>query len=1388
MSESPAFPDFSELTFAVEGGNSSAVLSVHWPGTAASGVTLGAGYDMGGRTKADVKADLVAAGVSATDADKLSGGAGKKGSAAEDWVNDNVGTLPKITKAVAQKLYTKIYPAYVTKARNIVADWGGNWDKYPTSMKEVLVDLGYRGDLVKKHEKLVESVKKNDYQAFCACIHDLDYWQNNTNLVKQKPKNKDGTFTAAQRGGYNWRIIDRSDFLKKAGPEQTTEDDDAPAMTYREPSVQYDLSSFSTDALYDHLRGVWQRAQKRFGNEGNATYDFQDEEGRVNLLAARGFDIDSMKPVPSTNTKYDDCMFLLYKKDGKKCVDKFQCTTEWTSAGASAIILLGQHKYTLAIHHKSSPYRSLVGVKAYADIKGKGYRALNPDPTVKCTRITDASQVGLVGDTAASTHDNASINIHYGGEKTAVAADRKGAWSEGCQVLSGMDNYLRFIKLIESDHSLKNTTTNELAAKATKDGTRSLIYTLVNGDFLAPKAEVIGFPIAGKNAEAHYALNEGGEGGFFPIGANNFWHGGIHLDAGSEPIRAIADGEVIAYRINRKALEINLGPETMRYSSGFVLVRHERYTPKGAKIELFSLAVHLLPFGEYSDAQKKDPPALFKKHTFVVDTAEDGKGLNVRSAATKSVVVGVLPKHAHFEVSSEQASWDTAKAYTAVKYEGISGYAYLAGGRASKVSGNIYRCETDEDTPTADKLGLNVRDAANGKRVLRVARRGEKLKFKNPAAVTSGAAVSTTWHELEDGGWVYVRSGDKPTIKSDYQLEPGRTDSVVVCKIPVAVGAILGYPGPFFSRPATVHFEVLTGDVGFMKNPKGDTGGQGTLKIPAGTKLKTRKPASTSEQSVTFADGAGTVAEEMTVDALPSSDSRVYKDKSGVTWQEISAGTAKGWIQIGKDAKLLSPYDWPGWQQIEETGKFSNDGMCDVNGLMSLLDANHDGSVTADEIKAALTNPTIAQKLRRMACLHPTEWAGELAGIDRLAGPPWNLNPAWLVPTRDYIKQLGFWTAAASAGLPPKDKVWHLHPIGIIEHLCRLSLRPTLTEETTKDEKTSDDKKAEEQSTTTPAQKFSEFIFLCGHEPDNHQRAAKNQNRFEVVQDVSKGKDSITLLHRDSEKPSPDKLTVTCRSEKSTVSAAHQSNGYAQYEFDAPFKGAQVKNILEGTFWKNFALPTEYVVEGLSKPLTVASYRPNKLKISISLPTFRGFTAGAKLEKDTEVMRKPGAETRVKSEKCTPKYDETGWKEGGGIKNLTVPKGITIALDDRSLGTEGTAKESLLGIVNLVRQVSEIMTAVQDKVPKVGWYADFNVQVMQGKLCAEWQMKEYSDHRSYLAAKLSAEMVLFSVSIEVGVGVSGCGFKVQIFAKIEGSLSMSVDVERVNPGAKLSVQ
>lgn len=77
--------------------------------------------------------------------------------------------------------------------------------------------------------------------------------------------------------------------------------------------------------------------------------------------------------------------------------------------------------------------------------------------------------------------------------------------------------------------------------------------------------------------------------GHFPVGANGLWHGGIHFDAGTsgklsqfDGVRCIKDGEVVAYRVDRKYAEVAFPPDqkTALYSTGFALVRHRLELPE----------------------------------------------------------------------------------------------------------------------------------------------------------------------------------------------------------------------------------------------------------------------------------------------------------------------------------------------------------------------------------------------------------------------------------------------------------------------------------------------------------------------------------------------------------------------------------------------------------------------------------------------------------------------------------------------------------------------------------------------------------------------------------------------------------------------------------------
>lgn len=96
-------------------------------------------------------------------------------------------------------------------------------------------------------------------------------------------------------------------------------------------------------------------------------------------------------------------------------------------------------------------------------------------------------------------------------------------------------------------------------------------------------------------AEELYGLLADEDSGYYLLSANQFWHGGIHFSNSNfshcvkdVPIQAIAEGIVIAYRINEKYLLIPddevvaILPEEAgyQYSSGFCLIKHQYKSPE----------------------------------------------------------------------------------------------------------------------------------------------------------------------------------------------------------------------------------------------------------------------------------------------------------------------------------------------------------------------------------------------------------------------------------------------------------------------------------------------------------------------------------------------------------------------------------------------------------------------------------------------------------------------------------------------------------------------------------------------------------------------------------------------------------------------------------------
>ncbi|MGF6697001.1 putative chitinase [Paraburkholderia sp. MM5496-R1] len=165
-----------------------------------------------------------------------------------------------------------------------------------------------------------------------------------------------------------------------------------------------------------------------------------------------------------------------------------------------------------------------------------------------------------------------------------------------------------------------------------------------------------------------------GHHGVWPVTFDRRFHCGIHLNPGTqgagqaEPVRAIADGDVVAYRVCKNRIsDGTVDPKTglpvPNSNAGFVLLRHKTDTGDGRTITYYSLYMHLLDMTSQEDIvpQPNDPPETGSANAlpkWLLDTA-GGKDGVVQAGGTKKVyrkdLLGYVGQHQgvahlHFEI------------------------------------------------------------------------------------------------------------------------------------------------------------------------------------------------------------------------------------------------------------------------------------------------------------------------------------------------------------------------------------------------------------------------------------------------------------------------------------------------------------------------------------------------------------------------------------------------------------------------------------------------------------------------------------------------------------------------------------------------------------------
>lgn len=370
------------------------------------------------------------------------------------------------------------------------------------------------------------------------------------------------------------------------------------------------------------------------------------------------------------------------------------------------------------------------------------------------------------------------------------------------------------------------------------------------------------------NPELYFQALAKAKGGFYPMGANGLWHGGVHFDEGTadsldqSEVKCIADGEVIAYRIDehypRTTYDDGHTEGRLPFSTGFVLVKHQLKFPAipvgpstgdtaGApppaipKLTFYSLYMHLLDWAGYQAQPDMKRPHFWDSGLCKVkaDAADKLQGLNVRAHykvptgdANRSAyenVLATLPRGTVVEAASgpdnEHENWVKLNSITPAVAGLAPGNCWAYKSEMTPLGGNRYLIsENAKDPIEPPQKGLNVRSAISQGDIiallpigaqLRISSDGAQGKYRKLEEIISGTPVPAL---TADGngklpGYIWLDSLETSN-------EPKAHDgSVVVLDQPVAIkaGELIGHIGQYQNfdddRPRSVlHLQTFTCD------------------------------------------------------------------------------------------------------------------------------------------------------------------------------------------------------------------------------------------------------------------------------------------------------------------------------------------------------------------------------------------------------------------------------------------------------------------------------------------------------------------------------------------------------------------------------------------------
>jgi hypothetical protein len=178
-------PTYGEVTWESEGAEGGPYHSrcFHVPSNA-SGLTIGRGYDMKEKNQKKISEDMVAAGLTQSQADTIRKAAGLNGTAAGFFVVENDLLDFELTPEQQLALFKISYDEQAGEVKRIcelsdsVKRYGKvDWDNLNSAIKDIAVDLKFRGDYTPNSRKNIQkSIADNDLDEFKKQLKDSTNW------------------------------------------------------------------------------------------------------------------------------------------------------------------------------------------------------------------------------------------------------------------------------------------------------------------------------------------------------------------------------------------------------------------------------------------------------------------------------------------------------------------------------------------------------------------------------------------------------------------------------------------------------------------------------------------------------------------------------------------------------------------------------------------------------------------------------------------------------------------------------------------------------------------------------------------------------------------------------------------------------------------------------------------------------------------------------------------------------------------------------------------------------------------------------------------------------------------------------------------------------------